>query len=294
MSDVSEMEVGRFVVAVAQMDPKIRDRAANVATIERMTQEAASKRARLILFPECALTGYGYVSRVEAFEDAEPIPGPTTDRLARMAAELDIHIVFGMVERNGEDVYNAAPFIGPGGLIGVYRKTHLPFEVLDRFAKPGDVGLPVFDTSIGRVGILICYDMRFPEPARVLALKGADIILHPTNLPPPGAPQPDFMYQSRAAENRVWVLSADRVGLERGVRFIGRSMIVDPTGARLAEGSADGEELLFAEIEPAIARQKDLIIDPGVYELHPFRDRRPELYAEVTRGTLPVGGLGGS
>jgi len=291
---MSQAKNGRILVAVAQTDPKMRDRAANLATIERMTREAASRGARLILFPECALTGYGYASRDEALEDAEPIPGPTTDRLVRLAVELGIHIVFGMVERDRGEVYNAAPFIGPDGLIGVYRKTHLPFEVLDRFAKPGDVGLPVFESSIGRVGILICYDMRFPEPARVLALKGADIIVHPTNLPPGGAPQPEFMYQSRAAENRVWVLSADRVGVERGVRFIGRSMIVDPTGARLAEGSADNEELLFAEIEPALARQKDLIFEPGVYELHPFRDRRPDLYGEVTKDDVAVGAPGRS
>ena len=278
-----------IVVAVAQIDPKMGDRDANLATIERLTREAAARNARLILFPECSLTGYGYVSLEEALADAESIPGPTIERVSGLARELGIHIVFGMVEREGDRVFNAAPFVGPEGLIGVYRKTHLPFEVLDRFATPGDVGLPIFDTDLGRVGILICYDKRFPEPARVLALKGADIILHPTNLPPGGAPQPEFMYQSRAAENRVWILSADRIGIERGVRFIGRSMIVDPTGSRLAEGSTDREELLVAEILPAAARQKDLVFDPGVYELHPFRDRRPELYGQVTQQSVAAG-----
>lgn len=274
---------GRVTVAVAQTDPKIRDREVNLATIERLTREAASNGARLILFPECALTGYGYVSADEAREDAETLPGPTTEHMTQVAAELDMHVVFGMVERVGDRIYNSAAVLGPQGLLGVYRKTHLPFEVLDRFATPGDLGLPVFDTPLGRIGVLICYDMRFPEPARVLALNGADIICHPTNLPHGGAPQPEFMYQTRAAENRVWVLSADRVGSERGVTFIGRSAIVDPAGKRLREAGVDSEELLIAEIEPASARNKDLVFEPGVYELHPFRDRRPDLYADLVR-----------
>lgn len=278
----------RVTVAVAQTDPIIRDRAANLSVIEGMTRQAAAGGAQLILFPECALTGYGYATADEALEDAESIPGPATKQLAQLAAEVDIHIVFGMIERDGDRIYNSAAILGPDGLVGVYRKTHLPFEVLDRFAAPGDLGLPVFDTPLGRIGVLICYDLRFPEPARILALRGADIILHPTNLPYGGAPQPEFMYQTRAAENRVWVLSADRVGTERGITFIGRSAIVDPTGKRLREGSGESQELLMAEIEPASARNKDLIFEPGVYELHPFKDRRPDLYEELGKTLAEV------
>ncbi len=276
-------------VAVGQTNPLMRNRAHNLAQIERMTREAARKGARLIVFPECALTGYCYASREEALEDAEAIPGPATEHLARVAAATSAYIVFGLVEKDGNEIYNAAAIVGPEGYVGKYRKTHLPYEVLDRYVRPGDLSFPIFETAVGRIGILICYDMRFPEPARILALSGADIILHPTNLPFGGAPQADYLYQARAAENRVWILSADRVGIERGVEFIGRSAIVHPNGTRLAEGSTKSEELLIAEIEPAFAREKDLIFTPGIYELHTFSDRRPELYGALTRHAVGVG-----
>ena len=280
---------GSVKIAVGQTNPQMRDRAHNLAQIERMTREAAGKGARLIVFPECALTGYCYASREEAAEDAESIPGPATEHFARVAADTGAYITFGLVEKDGDQIYNAAAIVGPDGFVGKYRKNHLPYEVLDRFVTRGNLSFPVFETAIGRIGILICYDMRFPEPARILALSGADIILHPTNLPFGGAPQADFMYQARAAENRIWILSADRVGVERGVEFIGRSAIIHPNGTRLAEGSANNEELLIAEIEPAIAREKDLIFTPGIYELHTFSDRRPELYGALTRHAIGVG-----
>lgn len=275
-------------VAVGQTNPQMRDRAHNIAQIERMTCEATGKGARLIVFPECALTGYCYASREEAMEDAEPVPGPATEHFARIAAATNAYVVFGLVEKDGDQIYNAAAIVGPDGFVGKYRKTHLPFEVLDRYVRPGDLSFPIFETAIGRIGILICYDMRFPEPARILALSGADIILHPTNLPFGGAPQADYLYQARAAENRVWILSADRVGVERGVEFIGRSAIVHPNGTRLAEGGTENEELLIAEIEPALAREKDLIFTPGIYELHTFSDRRPELYGALIRHAIGV------
>jgi predicted amidohydrolase len=192
------------------------------------------------------------------------------------------------VEREAGVLYNSAALIGPGGLVGKYRKTHIPFQAVDRFVAPGDIPLSVFDTPLGRIGLLICYDLRFPEPARVLALAGVQIIANLTNLPPPGWPQPEFIFQARAAENRVWVVCADRVGEERGVRFIGRSAIVSPQGEKLAEADGVSEELLLADIVPAEADEKDLIIDPGVYEMHLLGDRRPDLYGALTGLRAPV------
>ncbi|MCC6419193.1 MAG: carbon-nitrogen hydrolase family protein [Gemmataceae bacterium] len=285
-----ESTPGRITVVAAQMAPRLRDKAANLDKIERWTRRAAANGARLIVFPECALSGYCYESLAEALEDAEPIPGPASTSVARLAAETGLYVVFGMVERAGDRIFNTAALIGPEGLVGIYRKTHLPWEAVDRFVTPGDLPFPVYDTAIGRIGMLICYDLRLPEPARIEALAGADIIVHPTNLPEGGRPQPDFMYPARASENHVWVVSADRVGEERGVLFIGRSAIVDPMGRRLAEGGEAGEELVAAEIEPAQAREKDLVIVPGVYELHLFRARRPELYGAILNGP---GGPGG-
>ena len=277
------LEPGALVrVAAAQTDPRLRDVEGNLVRIEETVRAAAARGAGLIVFPECALTGYRYVTAADALADAQTVPGPATERLGAVAAELDISIAVGLVERDGDRLFNCAALIGPTGLLGVYRKTHLPFQAVDRFVEPGDLPFAVIDTPLGRLGMLICFDLRFPEPARVLALAGAQIILNLTNLPPPGAPQPDFMFQTRAAENRVWLISASRVGQEGGVPYIGRSAIVNPEGEKLAEAGAEGEDLLVADIEPAFADRKDLIIEAGVYEMHLFGARRAELYGRLT------------
>jgi predicted amidohydrolase len=271
-------------VAVGQTNPQINNRDLNLQRLASLTREAAMSSARLIVFPECALTGYCYTSKEEALAQAEVIPGPSSETLIDVAQETGTFIVFGLIERTSNSLFNSAALIGPEGIVGVYRKTHLPLEGVDRFVAPGPGPFEVHETPIGRIGVLICYDMRFPEPARILALQGAEIIVHPTNLPPEGSPQPDFIYHARAAENRVWIVSADRVGTERGVRFIGRSAIVDPTGKSVANGDEHSEELILADIEPAMARLKDLVIVPDQYELHTFADRRPDLYSSLAAG----------
>ena len=278
-------------VAAAQTDPKLGAKQQNLLAIENYVREAAARQARLVVFPECALNGYRFDSRQEALEDAEPVPGAATDRLAALAAETGCHIAVGLVERDGDRLFNCAALIGPEGLVGKYHKTHIPFQAVDRFVEPGAFASPVFDTPFGRVGMLICFDLRHPEPARVLALGGAQIIANLTTLPGPGWPQPEFMFQTRAAENRVWLVCADRVGVERGCRYIGRSAIIDPEGNKVAEADNSSESLLVARITPAIADEKDLIIDPGVYEMHLFGARRPELYQPlVTGGGYPTVG----
>jgi predicted amidohydrolase len=271
-----------FIACAVQLDPKLGRKADNLDAIEHWIREAAGESARLLVFPECSVTGYEYASREETLEVAEPIPGPTTDRLSGLARELDCYVAVGLVEHAGESLHNAAVLVGPTGLIATYHKSHLPLEAVDRFVDAGgELGLT--ETSLGRIGMLICYDLRFPEPARVLTLGGADIIVDLTNLPEAGAPQPEFMYQTRAAENRVWLVAANRVGEERGVRFIGRSAIVDPAGVKVAEAKEYGEEAIYAEIRPALARDKDLVIAPGEHELHLMTDRRPELYGSVSK-----------
>jgi 5-aminopentanamidase len=271
----------RLIVAACQIEPRFRDNAGNLKKMETWVRQAAERGAGLIAFPECALSGYCYTSLADAMTDAEPVPGPACERLARVAAETGAYVVFGLIERAGDRIFNTAALLGPEGFVGSYRKTHLPHHVVDKLVTLGDVPFPVFETAVGRIGILICYDLRLPEPARIMALAGADILVHPTNLPPAGHPQPDHMYRTRAAENAVWILSADRVGTERGVRFIGRSAVVSPAGETIAEANDRSEELLVAEIAPALAREKDRVMTPGMYELHLFADRRPELYAAL-------------
>jgi predicted amidohydrolase len=277
----------QVTVAAVQTDPRLGDVAGNLDRIASWIRRAANEGAELVVFPECAVNGYRYDSREEALRDAQTVPGPATDVLEGVAAETGVHIAVGIVERDGERLYNCAALIGPDGLVTKYRKTHIPFQAVDRFVTPGDIPLHVVETPIGRVGMLICYDLRFPEPARVLALSGVQIIANLTNLPPPGWVQPEFIFRSRAAENRVWLVCADRVGTERGVEFIGRSAIVGPSGVTLAEASESAEEMLVQRIVPSEADEKDLVFDPGVYEMHLLSDRRADLYGALTASAVP-------
>jgi predicted amidohydrolase len=242
--------------------------------------------AQLLVLPECAIPGYMFDSGEEALAYAEEIPGPSTEALQRECARIDLYVVCGLLERDGDALRNAAVLVGPDGLIGTYRKTHLPFLGVDRFVTPGDA-LPVFDTPLGRIGIEICYDLRFPEVTRTLALRGADMVAHPTNFPMAAKIQTELITVARAAENRIYLLTANRVGRERSGEFCGWSQIVDPFGKRLAEAGEREETLLVAEVDIEKARDKDYVI-PGEYELYLFGHRRPELYGALVEETQAV------
>ncbi len=276
-------------VAVAQMDPKLGQNAANLARILALFREAVGQGARLVVFPECAVSGYGFATLEAGYAAAETIPGPATDALAAACCETGAYAVVGLLERCGEeaapgpaDVYNSAVLVGPEGVSGVYRKAHLPLLGVDRFTTPGDSGFRVWDTAIGRMGMIICYDLRFPEAARVLALEGADIIALPTNWPDGSQNAPQLVTRTRALENRVFLLACNRCGDESGFWFFGHSQITDPGGNVLAEAD-DGEEICYAEIEPERARQKRIVLRPGTFELDTVGDRRPDLYGALAR-----------
>ncbi len=269
-------------VAAVQVDPQIGAKADNLATVEAKIREAALRGASLIVFPECALTGYGFRSRGEALSLAEPIPGPSTDAIVRICRELNVFVVVGMLELDGERLFNAATLLGPDGVVGTYRKIHLPFLGVDRFVDPGDRPLAVFEADGVRLGLHICYDGSFPETARVLTLLGADLLLLPTNWPVQSTSTADHLPATRAIENVVYVMAVDRVGTERGCSFAGRSSIVDPDGNILAKASPVEPEILYADIEPARSRRKRLVRVPGEYELDRIADRRPEFYSAIT------------
>ena len=273
-------------VAVAQIDPQLGEKERNLATCFARMEEAAAAGAQLLVLPECAIPGYMFDSGEEALPYAEEIPGPSTEVLERECARLGLHVVCGLLERDGDQLRNAAVLVGPSGLIGSYRKTHLPFLGVDRFVVPGD-SLSVFETPLGRIGIEICYDLRFPEVTRTLALKGADIVAHPTNFPMAAKIQTELITVARAAENRIYLLTANRVGKERWGEFCGWSQIVDPYGKRLAEADEREETLLVGEVELEKARDKDYVI-PGEYELYLFGHRRPELYGALVEETQAV------
>jgi 5-aminopentanamidase len=268
-------------VAVAQTEPHLGEKERNLEICVARLEEAATKGAALLVLPECAIPGYMFDSAEEALPFAEEIPGPSTEILEREARRLGMHVVCGLLERDADVLHNSAALVGPDGLLGVYRKTHLPFLGVDRFVVAGDE-LPIFETPLGRVGIEICYDLRFPEATRTLSLGGADLIALPTNFPVAARLQTEFITRARAAENRVYLLAANRVGKEQWAEFCGWSQIVDPYGDRVAEASADEEALLVADIDLERARDKDYVI-PGEYELYLFGHRRPELYGSLVQ-----------
>ena len=270
-----------MLVAVAQVEPTLGEVQRNLELCITTMQDAAAQGAKLLVLPECALTGYVFDSAEEARRVALETPGPETNELAAACAELDLHVVCGLLARQGERLRNRAVLVGPQGLVGSYDKSHLPFLGVDRFVEAGDA-LPVFETPIGRIGIEICYDLRFPEATRLLALAGAEIVAHPTNWPLAATANADILTRSRAFENRIFLLTANRWSTERNAEFCGWSQIVDPTGTRLAEAPAKGDALLLAEIDPAFAREKSIVPLPGEYEMHLFQHRRPDLYGPLS------------
>ena len=275
-----------MLVAAAQIEPKLAEPERNLEACLARLEEAAAAGAELLVLPECAVPGYMFESAEEALPFAEEIPGPSSEVLERESRRLGMHVVCGLLERDGDTLRNAAVLVGPDGLVGTYRKTHLPFLGVDRFVVPGDE-LTVFETPLGRIGVEICYDLRFPEVTRTLALKGAEIVAHPTNFPIAAKVQTELITVARAAENRIYLLTANRVGKERSGEFCGWSQIVDPYGTRLAEAGETEEALLVADVDVEKARDKDYVI-PGEYELYLFGHRRPELYGAIVEETQAV------
>lgn len=270
-----------FKIAAAQIDVSLADQEANLRRIETWMERAAPEQTHLAVFPECSVSGYCFDSLEEARQVAEPIPGPSTERLTKTCARLGMWVVVGMLEADGDRVFNSAVLIGPSGVAGTYRKVHLPYLGVDRFTTPGDRPFAVHDAGGLRVGMNICYDGSFPEAARCLALLGADLIVLPTNWPPHSECMATCVVNARAMENNVYYLAVNRVGKERGFSFIGMSKISSPSGNTVSEAMHTDEAILFAEVDVERARNKHLVRVPGLHEIHRFRDRRPEFYAPL-------------
>jgi predicted amidohydrolase len=262
------------------MDCRLGDVPANLERVRRGLADAASRGARLVVFPECALTGYCFHSKEEAWPHAQPLPGPASDVLAADCARLGVFAVVGMLESDGDRLFNSCLLVGPAGLVASYRKVHLPRLGVDCFTTPGDRLFAVHDLGGLRVGINICYDGSFPESSRVLTLLGADLVVLSTNWPT-GARAAIKLAEARALENRVWYIAVNRVGEERVFRFIGGSRIIDPDGEVVTRAKEEGEEIVLAEIDPEQARRKRVIVIPGKYEIDRVGDRRPEMYGPL-------------
>lgn len=261
-----------MLAGVYQNHPEFGEVRANV---EKAVKDLSSVKADLIVLPELFNTGYQFVSRQEIKALAEEIPsGKTCQAMTDLAQDRNIFLVFGLAERDGQHFFNSAAVTGPHGFVGKYRKTHLFFDEQD-FFTPGDTGFRVFDIGSIKIGVMICFDWWFPESARALALSGADIICHSSNLVLPHCQR---AMKIRSLENGVFTITANRVGTEsRGgkdpLTFTGESQIVDNFGETKAKMGETETGSLLVEIDPSEARNK--AITPRNDR---FIDRRPEFY----------------
>lgn len=245
---------------------------------EALAAALLQARADLLVAPELSISGYVFASREESAGLAETLPGPSTQLLQEACRQTGGRAVLGIAEKAADGFYNSAALVGPGGVEGVYRKTHLFGEEKLHFAA-GRTGFPVFTVRSGgaevRLGMLVCFDHFFPEAARSLALAGAQIICHPSNLVLPEYAQ--LSSRVRSIENRVFWILANRYGTEdrggKALAFTGASQLTAPDGGVLARAPASGDALEVVEIDPAQADDKKVTSRNDLWE-----DRRPELY----------------
>ena len=238
--------INSFKVAAVQMQCDLADKAANLNKAMTFIQAAVQQNVTLIVFPELFSTGYA-VNEYD-WHLAESMHGETVDKLCRLCSEYGIYVAGSMIEK-GETrgtVYNTAFLLGPDVLIGKYRKVHLWDGEKSRFMKGDD--FPVFETEIGKIGLQICYDVGFPEGARILSLKGADLLLYPAAYGEPRLYAWDIATRARALENGVYVIAANRTGQDRNIAFAAHSRIISPDGSILA--SIEQEEgMIVSELD---------------------------------------------
>lgn len=266
-------------VAVCQLAPVLGDVEANLLRAVAAVSDAAAAGAGLVVLPELVSSGYAFTDRDELARFAERADGRTVTRLADAAREHDVVVVAGFPELvNGGEVCNSAVLADPSGVRALYRKAHLWDREKELFT-PGCAPPAVVDTGLGRVGVMVCYDLEFPEWLRLATLAGAEIVCAPTNWPAEPRPTGErpievVRLQASASVNRVYLAAADRVGRERGVDWVGGSAIVGPDGYPLAVADRTrGEQLLLATCRLSEARDKRVSPRNDV-----LADRRPELY----------------
>jgi predicted amidohydrolase len=258
-------------VGYVQFDPVLGDCDLNCSKLESLFSEVS--HADLVVLPELANSGYNFISREQALSFSESIEKSTyVEFISETARANNQFIVSGFLEKSEDKLFNCAFLCGPTGYTGKYRKLHLFWNEFDFFQK-GDLGLPLFDIGFCRTGILICYDWIYPEVWRILALKGADVICHPSNLVLPYAQQAVPVH---AMMNRYFVITANRYGTEREVTFSGKSFICNPFGQTLCMAPPDKDDIVILDIDIHIARNKS--ITP---RNHLFYDRRPDQYTEI-------------
>lgn len=267
----------KFKVALAQISCKKGDKTENIRKIQHKTERAKKQGAELVVFPELSLTGY--VLRDQIYELAETIPGYSTTVLEKLAKKTNTYILFGMPElseKTQATVHNAAVLVGPDGFIGKYRKMYLPTHSVfeeKRYFRPG-YQTAVFETELGKIGLIICYDIFFPEVSRLTRLKGAQLIVCISASPATRRTFFEILTAARAIENTAFLAYVNLVGIEDGLQFWGGSRLVGPNGKTLVKAKYDEEDLVIGEVNYADIRPIETFVPT-------LKDLRPELFDKL-------------
>ena len=272
----------KISVSCAQLLHKLGDRAANLEKMSAYVEQIMAEKpgTNLIVFPE--LMTSGYEGTPEMFQElAETLPnGESMQVMGALAKKHHVHIIYGFPERDPvltDVLYNAAVLINSDGIaVGTYRKVH-PFADEKRWCRAG-CEVPVFDTEIGKIGIMICWDTGFPEIARCCALKGADLLVVSTNWEDPYADDWDLITKARAFDNTLHLVAANRIGDDgKTLSFFGHSKIMGPTGREIAALDERKEGYISAELDLSLTQKERA----RYYTF--FKDRRPEVYTEIVK-----------
>jgi predicted amidohydrolase len=266
-----------FKTALAQFPCKIGNKQYNINKIAKHTKQAKKQKADIIIFPEMSLTGY--TTRDLTYELAEEIPGPSTEKIGKIAKKENLYVIYGTPERSEKGkaiLYNSAVLTGPEGYIGKYRKMHLPTHSVFEEKRYFRLGYktPIFETNIGKLGIIICYDIFFPETTRALRLQGAKFIICISASPAVRKIFFETLTTARAIENTCFLAYVNLVGIENGLQFWGGSRLISPSGTIITQSRYDKEDISFGNVNYEDLRPIEAFVPT-------LRDLRPELYASL-------------
>jgi predicted amidohydrolase len=269
----------RIKLALAQISSQRENKKENLKKIEELTIKSKEHSADLVIFPEMCLTGY--VLRDQLYELAETIPGPSTEKVINIGRKTGMHIIFGMPtlsEKTKATLYNTAVFVGPEGLIGTYHKMYLPTHSVfeeKRYFRAG-YQTTSFSTPVGNVGLCICYDIFFPEVARLIRLTGAQLLVCISASPSMRRSYFETLTAARALENTAYLAYVNLVGVEDGLQFWGGSRLISPTGDIIARAKYDEEDFVLCEVDFRDLKSAEAFIPT-------LRDLRPELFDELKK-----------
>ena len=267
----------KIKVALAQVSCKRGDKKVNIRKIEDNVVRARKQGAELVIFPELSITGY--VLRDQIYELSETIPGHSTNILEKLAGKTGTHIIFGLPELSDKTratIYNAAVLVGPDGFIGKYRKMYLPTHSVfeeKRYFRPG-YQPAVFETDLGKIGLIICYDIFFPEVSRLTRLKGAQLIVCISASPATRRAFFETLTTARAIENTAFLAYVNLVGIEDGLQFWGGSRLIGPNGRILAKTEYDKEDLVIGDVNYSDIKTIETFVPI-------LKDLRPELFDKL-------------